>query len=383
MDIYTILIILFILYFFKSILLISIILIITIWFYFYYRDNHENFSIISPTRYKPITVTPQPMVYDKLTMYTISDDDLTTKIAKNIQNIYPIDKIEPIKSSNEVLQKIEKSPNTVGIVQDEPLQQYNNPDSDMRIVCSVGIAHFILIVNAQTNKKTWYNFMDKSYTFATDFPNSSSDLTLQKILQNILNQYNHKVTYINYNHNNIYDAFKNKKIDAYFIIKPDPDNTIQKLFNIMPVYLIGTKGLDNVKLSMLFPNSHQNYIDGTRYDKKIYGSIPTLMVRYHLIASNTVPGEYIRILIRSLFENFVLFKSSGDNLYIQQMFEFNPQYLYPNYLNPVRQIIHPGAKTYFDEIGVITNNSNKDCVYSVGIDKCKSDLYVNPYRLML
>jgi TRAP-type uncharacterized transport system substrate-binding protein len=323
------------------------------------------------------------MVYDKLTMYTLTDDELTTKIAKNIQNIYPIDKIVNIKSSNEVLQKLEKSPNTIGIVQDEPLQQYNNPNSDMRVVCTIGMANFILIVNAQSNKKTWFNFMDKSYTFATDFPNSSSDLTLQKILQNILNQYTHKVTYINYDHNNIFGAFNNKSIDAYFIIKPDPDNTIKKLFNIMPIYLIGTKGLDDIKLSLLFPNSHQTFIDSTKYDKKIYGSIPSLMVRYHLLASNTVPNEYILILIRSLFENFVLFKSSGDDLYIQQMYEFNPQYLYPNYLNPIRQIIHPGAKKYFEEIGIITNNSNKNCVYTIGIDKCKDDLYINPYRLML
>ena len=380
MDIYTILIILFILYFFKSILLISIILIIAIWLYFNY---HEGFTDISPTRYKPVMVTPQPMIYDKVTFYTLKPDDLTMKIAKNIQNIYPINDIISLESSNEVLKKLEKSPNTIGIVQDEPLQQYNNPDTDMRVICTVGTANFILIVNAQSNKKTWFNFIDKSYTFATDFRNSSSDLTLQKIFNNILNQYTHNLKYISYNENDINKAFKNKSIDAYFIIRPDPDNTIQKLFSLMPVYLIGTKGLDDIKLSMLFPNSRQSYIDGTRYDKKIYGSIPTLIVPYHLLASNTVPGEYIRILIRSLFENFVLFKSSGDNLYLQQMFEFNPQYLYPNHLNPIRQIIHPGAKTYFEEIGIITNNSNKDCVYTIGINKCKDNLYVNPYRLML
>ena len=380
MNIYTILIILFILYFFKSILLITIILIIAIWVYFNY---FEHFSNISPTRYKPIVVTPQPMVYDKLTFYTLSDDSLTTKIAKNIQNIYPINEIISLNSSNLVLQKLEKSPNTIGIVYDEPLQQYNNPDTDMRIICTVGTTSFILIVNAQTNKKTWLNFMDKSYTFATDYPNSASDLILQKILSNILNQYTHTVKYINYNHNNIFTSFKNNQIDAYFIIRPDPDNTIQKLFTLMPVYLIGIKGLDSVKLSMLFPNSREAYIDGTRYDKKIYGSIPTLITPLHLLASNTVPGEYIKILIRSLFENFVLFKSSGDNLYLQQMFEFNPQYLYPNHLNPTKQIVHPGAKTYFEEIGIITNNPNKNCVYTIGIDKCKDKLYINPYRLML
>jgi TRAP-type uncharacterized transport system substrate-binding protein len=323
------------------------------------------------------------MVYDKLTFYTLKPDDLTTKIAKNIQNIYPINDIISLESSNQVLQKLEKSPNTLGIVQDEPLQQYNNPDTDMRVICTVGMANFILIVNAQTNKKTWFNFRDRSYIFATDFPNSSSDLTLQKILQNILNQHTHTVKYINYNENNIFNSFKNNTIDAYFIIKPDPDETIQKLFSLMPAYLIGTKGLDDVKLSMLFPNGKQSFIDGTRYNKKIYGSIPTFIVPFHLLASNTVPGEYIRILIRSLFENFVLYKSSGDNLYIQQMFEFNPQYLYPNYLNPIRQIIHPGAKKYFEEIGIITNNPNKDCIYTIGIDKCKKNLYVSPYRLML
>jgi TRAP-type uncharacterized transport system substrate-binding protein len=381
MDIYTVLLIILLFYFFKPLIIITIILIIAIWIYFNYFK--EDFSNISPTRYKSTMVTPQPMVYDKLTLYTINPDNLTDKLAKNIQNIYPIDKITPLDSSNDILQKLEKSTNTVGIVQDEPLQQYNNPDTDMRLICTIGMSSFVLIVNAQSNKKTWSNFTDKSYVFATDYPNSASDLTLQKILQNILNQYTHKVVYINYNENSIFSSFKNNIIDAYFIIKPDPDDTIQKLFSLMPVYLIGTKGLDDVKLSILFPNAKQSFIDGNRYNKKIYGSIPTFIVPYHLLASNSVPGEYIRILIRSLFENFVLFKSSGDNLYIQQMFEFNPQYLYPNHLNPIRQIIHPGAKKYFDEIGVITNNSNKDCIYTIGIDKCKNNLYVNPYRLML
>ena len=358
-------------------MIVLIIFVLLILVYLYYNVI-EHFDT-----YKSVTVVPQPMVYDKLNMYINLENEINMKIAKNIQNIYPIDKIVSYKLSNDVLNKLQNSSNSVGIVNDESFQSNEEPTSNIRFICTVGVSSFILIVNAQSNFKTWNNFKDRSYRFGTDIIGSSSDITLNKIHKSILNEYVHSIKYIEYNPIAISNAFKNNLIDAYFIIQPDPDNVIQFLTNRMPVYLIGTKGLDPVKLSILFPNSQKTFIDGSKYSKKIYGSIPTILVPIHLLATSNIPGEYIRILIRSLFENFVKYKSSGDEIYIQQMFEFNPQYLYPNYLNPNKYIIHDGAKKYFEEIGIITYNPNKDCVYTLGIDKCKDDLYINPYRLML
>jgi TRAP-type uncharacterized transport system substrate-binding protein len=327
-------------------------------------------------------ITPQPMIYDKLTLYTNNLNKITYQIGNNIQQFYPLDKIIPINSSFEIIKRLENSTNSIGIIEDEAYRQYNNdnPNNSIRQICTIAINLFTLIVDAQTFKRSWDKFTDKSYTFATNFNGSASYLMLNKILKNIINQYDHKIIIIDYDADKIFNAFNNNEIDGYFIITPHPDPIIYNLNKLYPINLIGTLGLDTSMLTMLFPHIDPTFIDASYYHLKMFGSIPTFTSRSHLVASNKMPSEYIMILLRSLFENFTRIKNVGDNTYKQQMWEFNPQYLYPIQISFQ---LHEGSRRYFEDIGVITYENNKDCVYTIGIDKCKPNIYINPYRLMI
>ena len=91
---------------------------------------------------------------------------------------------------------------------------------------------------------------------------------------------------------------------------------------------------------------------------------------------------FYSIIINSIFLivflEYTYIKNNGDTTYKSQMFDFNPSYLYNiNYSIE----LHSGVKKYLMDINLITNNSNEDCIYKVGIEKC--DLkYINGYRLI-
>jgi TRAP-type uncharacterized transport system substrate-binding protein len=358
-------------------ILFPLIILTFLWLYKLYKT--ENFI---PERYKVVTVTPQPSVYTKLTLYVNEYIDMCKQIAINIQGFFPIEDIKEVYGTYDVLQNMEKSKNTMGIVSNISYIDYieKNPNSNIRHICNIGVSVTTLIVDSQANKRTWDDFRDRSYTFGVDYSESSSYIGLERILKFLLNENQHKIVELKYDSNTISNALKNKIIDGYFIITPHPDKTIMKLASIHPIYIIGTKGLDTTDYNMLFPYSNTTFIDATLYNLKMFGSIPSMTNRLHIVASKYVSNDNIYNFIRSLFENFARIKNVGDKHYIEQMLSFNPNFLYPT---QVTFKIHDGARKYFEDIGIITYESNKNCVYTIGIDKCKSDLYINPYRLLI
>lgn len=358
-------------------ILFPLIILIMLWLYKLY--NTETFI---PNRYKSIMVTPQPAIYTRLTLYVNEYIDMCKQIATNIQGFFPINDIVEVTGSYDVLKNMEKSKDTMGIVSNISYIDYieKNPESSIRHICNMGISITTLITDSQSNKRSWDDFRDKSYTFGVDYSESSSYISLERILKFLLKEHQHKMVELKYDANTISNALKNKVIDGYFIVTPHPDKTIMNLASIHPIFLIGTNGLDITNYTMLFPYSNTTFIDANYYNLKMFGSTPSMTNRLHVVASKYVSNETIYNFIRSLFENFARIKNVGDKIYIEQMWSFNPNYLYPT---QVTFKIHDGARKYFEDIGIITYDSNKNCVYTIGIDKCKSDLYINPYRLLI
>ena len=114
--------------------LILFVIFILLWIYYNYSSIFEHFQNISSSRYKPIMITPQPMIYDKLTLYTNNLNKITYQIGNNIQEFYPLDKIIPINSSFEIIKRLENSTNSIGIIEDEAYRQYNNDNPNIVII---------------------------------------------------------------------------------------------------------------------------------------------------------------------------------------------------------------------------------------------------------
>ena len=114
---------------------------------------------------------------------------------------------------------MEKSKDTMGIVSNISYIDYieKNPKSSIRHICNIGISITTLITDSQSNKRSWDDFRDKSYTFGVDYSESSSYIALERILKFLLNENQHKMVELKYDANTISNALKNKVIDKLVI----------------------------------------------------------------------------------------------------------------------------------------------------------------------
>ena len=209
--------------------------------------------------------------------------------------------------------------------------------------------------------------------------NSGSYKTLEKILSiNKSLGTNTIVPIDNLDKSTLLNKLISKDIDLFFGIVSNPDPIFLEISKAIPIKIFGVDGIDNKFLKLLFPNFNKTLIDSTNYKLETNRTINTLQTGISLICNKDLEPLETYLLIKTVFGNFSYIKNNGNDIYKLQMFDFNPSYLY-NVNYSVE--LHSGVRKYLKDINLITTNSNEDCIYKVGIEKCNLK-YINGYRLL-
>ncbi len=356
-------------------MILFIILIIMILYIFFKSKKYSNDSFIN---YKPITITPQPMIYNSIIINSWFKTSLYWNIAENIKSIYPIDTNKISRGSLDNINLVEKFPNQLALVQQDILYDYidNKPDSNIRLITTIGLEDITLIIPANSNIYSWSDLSNKN--IGTLHKNSGSYYLLNKLKDTFNFPFNIKNLEA-FNSKLIIDSFTNKTIDAFFIVVSNPNNTIKTLSQNYPIRIIGTKGLNPNITDMILPYYKKSNIDTTDYKMSVINSINTYKTNICLICNKSFDSLESYILIKAIFTNFPYLTNNGDDYYKLQFLDFNPSYLYQN-SDKIK--LHDGVIKFFKEINIITDNPNPECLYKIGIDKCNLT-NINNNRLLV
>jgi hypothetical protein len=389
-----------------------------------------------------VTVSPNEATYRKLVIVYERPCHFATTLSTVLPRIYPFSEISIRPDTMSIFDYIETKDNAIAIVSDESFRTYlsanHNPPKSISLVShilSLGVETPTLILPPSFRipgapveksaskmysmyKPDWYDlrFPDRPFRIGTTDPLTTSNQILQKILNGLLNYQRGtaqkslaikpEIVVVKNTLTDIRQAFADGKIDGYFILTTHPNPTIQQLVVQESFQLLGLEGIDPKTYTMIFPISEPTILNTSYYGTYSSVGIKSMQHPIHIVASTHVSKEVVGRFVESVFSNFTSIKTGiglVDNasdkmprLRIEvprdvtvsfrqiefriQMAAFSPDFLYPRY---PEFPLHPGAESYFREIGVITNNPDPECGYTVGISNCKQSPHINPYRLMI
>ena len=104
----------------------------------------------------------------------------------------------------------------------------------------------------------------------------------------------------------------------------------------------------------------------------------TLRIKTLLLCNKNLNQKTCFNMINTIFKNLVFLRENTNNILRLNMKDLNPDDLY---LSNYDFKLHDGVNKYYKEIGLISNNPNRDCIYKIGADKCSFDK-LNRYRLI-
>ncbi len=354
-------------------LILTIFIIMLIYIYIKSKKYTDKF-----VNYKSITVTPQSMLYNSININTWYKDSLYWNLGNNLKSIYPIEFNNQSYSPLNNIIKVEENKNHLSLIQQDYLLNYlsNKPNSNIRLITTIGIEDITLIIPSNSSILSWKDLKFKK--IGTLSKESGSYFILDKL--NSILDLNSKITnFDKFNSDTIIESLTNKSIDAFFIIISNPSPIIRNISINYSIRIIGTFGINSDIIKHILPYYNKSYIDTTDYKLISINSIETYKTNISLICNKDFDPLESYILIKSIFTNFSYLINNGNKDYKLQLYDFNPSYLYSNY-DKIK--LHEGVIRFLNDINIITNNPNTECLYKVGIDKCNIK-NVNNNRLLI
>jgi hypothetical protein len=390
-----------------------------------YSELNEKFSVKNTV--DTITVTPSEATYRNMVLHYEASNHVSRSLSDVIPKFYPIEKVKPRRTGDDVITSIENSQNSIGIVSDETYHQYIQPYRNakttnelppIRHILTVAVEMPTLLLSPKfripgletsayqqvaskmypTYTPDWYDlqFPDRPFRIGTTAPTSASYRVLQKIIDSLINytpspnqrsmKQKPRIELVEFSEDSIDKAFKENRIDAYFILCAHPNTIVYTLARDKSYQLMGLRGIDPVKYKIVFPRSNEVILNTVAYPDYRNTTLRSMEHPIHVVAHSSLTVDVIYTFIQSIFENFLRIKTGiGITNAVElfefrtQMTDFSPAYLYPRYSEFA---LHNGVDKYFRDIGVITTNSAPECGYQVGISDCKKEPYFNPYRII-
>jgi TRAP-type uncharacterized transport system substrate-binding protein len=390
-----------------------------------YSELNEPFSVKNTV--DTITVTPSEATYRNMNIYYEASNQVSRSLCDVIPQFYPIEKVKPFKTGDDVITSIEDSPSSIGIISDETYHQYILPFRNAKTTDELPSIRHILTVALEmptlllspkfripgletsayqqvaskmypTYTPDWYDlqFPDRPFRIGTTAPTSSSYRVLQKIIDSLINytasstqrsmKQKPSIVFIEFSEDSIDKAFQDNRIDAYFALCAHPNTVVYTLVRDKSYQLMGLRGIDPTKYKTIFPRTTEVILNTVAYPDYRNITLRSMEHPIHIVANKTLTTNVINTFIQSIFENFLRIKTgTGITNAVElfqfrtQMSDFSPAYLYPRYSEFA---LHSGVDKYFRSIGVITTNPAPECGYQVGISDCKKEPYFNPYRII-
>ena len=186
----------------------------------------------------------------------------------------------------------------------------------------------------------------------------------------------------------LYDAFKKDKIKVIIYIDSLPNDNLNELINfnferdiILLPFVISPRLEEEflIKNSFLIKDSFNlNSITAAYLPKKFYNyyyfidrpDFPILSLQDYLITNNKISDDNINNITNLFLKNVKSINNMLNNKY--QLTKIGPRINISNYLR-----YHPTTMKNFEQYGYITNESNHNCKYLVGVKECNKKTLEN------
>lgn len=321
--------------------------------------------------YKSITIKPTITTFKDITFICPENKFLQNVLSKKLKQIYPINRI--INQNIETALDLTNKHANFMFFAPEVIQYIDFLDkSNIRFISSLGVEKITLVSPRKNGINSWNNLKNKKIGVVKK---SSSYYTLKYLRSKIL--INFKIISVKQEGPNIEKDFKQNKYDAFFMLTAHPNDILRNVNKILPLKFIGTEGIKKEILDIIFTNLNPSTIDLTHYD--IYNEQPkTLMSKLDILVNKAFNPKSAYNFIETIFKNLMNIKSSGVNRYKLHMRDFNPEFIY---LSNNNYELHSGVRQFYKNIGLITSNSERSCIYKIGIGKCNLKK-LNHFRLL-
>jgi len=293
--------------------------------------------------------------------------------------IYPVD-IVNTSGSADIIRKITNNDIQLGICQEDlvyqailkeqpfnPKQETNNlPFQNLRFICSLYYESFILVTHQYSNIYKWQDLRGKRI----GFPERDSGSFYNGIKLAKLAGLEPGVDFIYYNAlslNRLANMFLNRDVEAIFLTTNQKNPYLINLANQRRIRFIGTKGISPKLLKSGFPFGFSKYINTSHFYANINSTnfLETYATRALLMTNSEFPKKATYKIAKEMFQHSEELQNIlTQYLYHQKLNNYIPDAFDPQEMFYVNQIldIHSGAKEYYREIGLITNNPNPQCV---------------------
>jgi TRAP-type uncharacterized transport system substrate-binding protein len=340
-----------------------VLIVIVILHHLYSKENFVN--------YKSVTITPNKTIYDGLVLNIPNNKPLYNTLANKLKTMYPIKHINH-GNIKHYITLTNKNQNNISIVPETIQHILKDKFKNIRFITSIGVEKFTLISPINKGINSWSDTSNKNIGVIKD----SSDYHILKYMRKLLG-IEFKIKLIDSFDMKIIEDFKNNKYDCMFLLMAHPNNILKKVHKIFPLKFIGTEGINEETLNIIFPNNTKSKLDLTYYN--IYNDQPdTLLVKLDLITNNNFSSQNGFNLIQTVFKNLLNIKTVGSDTFKLHMRDFMPEYIY---LSNNTYKLHDGVYQFYKNIGLITNNPERSCRYKVGISKCNIKK-LNHFRLL-
>ena len=351
-------------------------------------DLEEKFSLLNnyfvkpPDTYKMTSIESGALakmgVYAAGTFYEVFADYFRHKI-------FPVDLINT-HGSKEIIRQITNDEIQLGICQEDLLYSLilgeeddednndikanqdnkTNDYSNLRFMCSLYYESFVLVTHQYTGIYKWQDLKGKRL----GFPEKDSGSFYNGVKLARIAGLEPGVDFVYYNTlsmNRLANMFINRDVDAIFLTTNQKNPYLINIANQRKVRFIGTKGLKEELLKTIFPFGFRKYINTSNYYANINSSnfLETYATRAMLVTNSDLSDKATYKIVKTLFEKSEELK----NVIIQYLYHrkldnyvpdaFDPEEMF--YVNKLMEI-HPGAKKYYEEIGLISYNPNPKCV---------------------
>jgi len=373
-----------------------ILIILLLYFYInYYNQNIENFYTLFLPYYDPNNIkkyntfknnyreynqpkynvnfykTNQQLKYTNFLLF------LKSLIAYN----YPIINVnfETLNSDRTLIQKLNTSTNNDLTIIPAPImvnESINNNLDNLRFITSMNEQYIFILSPIDKNIDTIFDLHNKK--IGVGEKGSLWDQCAKDIFNNINIKY--QPHYLNLKV--MLQELYNDNIDAILITDSFPSNLLNFIFhNFFHIHLISLepihnldfyytkKNLDLNKLSAIYipqasyKEKHDNYLQANlfnnfnRLSRKYlfyYSNFVTYKFSNYLLANKDFNNDLGYMITKHIFNNSKMLEKS-KNAYSLYPIEFNK-----------------GAKKYYLEKGYATHNSNINCIYMYGKQRCDS-----------
>ena len=260
------------------------------------------------------------------------------------------------------LQQSQTTQQSQTIQRSQPIQ---STFQNLRFICALYYESFILVTHQYSNIYKWQDLKGKTVGFPEK--GSGSYYNGIKLAKLAGLQPGVDFDYINaLSMNRLANMFLDKDVDAIFLTTNQKNPYLINLANQRRIRFIGTKGISQDLLKVGFPFGFSKYINTSHFYANINSTnfMETYATRALLMTNSNFLEKATYKIVKEMFEK----SQELQNVLTQYLYHrklnnyipdaFNPQEMF--YANKILDI-HSGAKKYYREIGLITNNPNPRC----------------------